>query len=122
MKTRRMESLPTFLSDSWQLVGLQESLAGVRRIPLMSPKLEFSQVCFCYFVACQCHTIVTLSIAENQSNPAYNGMIRTLRTMHRQSGFSVFFSGLGATTVRAFPTNACTFYTVLWVKKYLDGY
>jgi solute carrier family 25 carnitine/acylcarnitine transporter 20/29 len=59
--------------------------------------------------------------AENQSNPAYKGVFRTFNTMHRQSGgYRVFFSGLGATTLRAFPTYACTFYTVLWVKKYLD--
>ncbi|KAI8620904.1 mitochondrial carrier domain-containing protein [Chytriomyces sp. MP71] len=48
------------------------------------------------------------------------GLWDTARTIYRSEGIRPFFSGLGATAVRAFPTNAATFYAVCWVRNLLE--
>ncbi|KAI9361245.1 mitochondrial carrier domain-containing protein, partial [Zopfochytrium polystomum] len=48
------------------------------------------------------------------------GLISCFRTICRQEGVKTLFSGLGATAIRAFPTNAATFYTVTYVKQLLE--
>jgi solute carrier family 25 carnitine/acylcarnitine transporter 20/29 len=47
-------------------------------------------------------------------------MINAFRTIAREEGFRVFYSGLGATCLRAFPTNAATFYVVGAVQNALE--
>jgi solute carrier family 25 carnitine/acylcarnitine transporter 20/29 len=59
-------------------------------------------------------------LLENEKNPDYKSIVRGFKALYRSGGTRVFFSGLGATIVRAFPTNACTFYAYLWVKNYLE--
>jgi solute carrier family 25 carnitine/acylcarnitine transporter 20/29 len=59
--------------------------------------------------------------AQNESNKNYNGVIRPLKTVFQTEGIKPLFRGLGATAIRAFPTNAVTFYTVILVKNYLDA-
>ncbi|KAJ3330043.1 hypothetical protein HDU76_006539 [Blyttiomyces sp. JEL0837] len=48
------------------------------------------------------------------------GLFNTLMHVYRTEGSKALFSGLGATAIRAFPTNAATFYAVTWVKSALD--
>lgn len=63
-----------------------------------------------------------LIIAQNDTNRNYDGVFQPFKTVYRTEGFRPLFRGLGATAIRAFPTNACTFYTVLLVKNYLEGH
>lgn len=49
------------------------------------------------------------SISEAQA-PKYKTVSNAFRVIAREEGYRVFFSGLGATAMRAFPTNAATFY------------
>jgi solute carrier family 25 carnitine/acylcarnitine transporter 20/29 len=60
--------------------------------------------------------------AKNENNKNYSGIIRPLKTVYHSEGIKPLFRGLGATAIRAFPTNAVTFYTVILVKTYLDSY
>jgi solute carrier family 25 (mitochondrial carnitine/acylcarnitine transporter), member 20/29 len=48
-------------------------------------------------------------ISESQA-PKYKTMVNAFHVIAREEGYRVFFSGLGATAMRAFPTNAATFY------------
>ena len=49
------------------------------------------------------------------------GMIKTLASIYRHEGYKTLFAGLGATAIRAFPTNAATFYVVVAVKSLLQS-
>lgn len=49
----------------------------------------------------------------------YGGMINCFRAVAKQEGYRVFFTGMGATALRAFPTNAATFYVVVSVQNIL---
>ncbi|KAI8818299.1 mitochondrial carrier domain-containing protein [Fimicolochytrium jonesii] len=62
-----------------------------------------------------------LQSAENESKKTYTSTFQCLRTIVRAEGPSVLFSGWAATAVRAFPTNAATFYAVGWAKVLLAG-
>ena len=46
------------------------------------------------------------------SDQQYKGMIHCFKKSYRQDGITVFFRGLSATLLRAFPVNAATFLTV----------
>ncbi|KAJ3293135.1 hypothetical protein HDU79_000652 [Rhizoclosmatium sp. JEL0117] len=48
------------------------------------------------------------------------GMVEAARTIYKAEGIRPFFTGLGATAVRAFPTNAATFYAVCYMRNVLD--
>jgi solute carrier family 25 carnitine/acylcarnitine transporter 20/29 len=41
--------------------------------------------------------------------------------MYREEGLKSFFRGFGAASLRAFPTNAVTFYIVAMVKRMLEN-
>ena len=41
--------------------------------------------------------------------------------MAKHEGYRVFFNGLGATIIRAFPTNAATFYAVVATRDFLQN-
>ncbi|XJO73684.1 hypothetical protein BDV3_004626 [Batrachochytrium dendrobatidis] len=60
------------------------------------------------------------SIEEDRTGK-YRNLINGFKVIAREEGIRVFFSGLGATAIRAFPTNAATFYVVVWVKNMLHG-
>ncbi|KAJ3258325.1 hypothetical protein HDU77_002338 [Chytriomyces hyalinus] len=47
-------------------------------------------------------------------------MLQAAGSIYRKEGIRPFFSGLGATAIRAFPTNAATFYAVCWMRNLLD--
>ncbi|KAJ3139380.1 hypothetical protein HK100_011717 [Physocladia obscura] len=48
------------------------------------------------------------------------GMWEATKSIYRAEGLRPFFSGLGATCIRAFPTNAATFYGVCYMRSLLD--
>jgi len=60
------------------------------------------------------------SIQEDQK-PRYKTMMNAIRIISREEGYRVFFSGLTATAIRAFPTNAATFYVVVSVRNFLES-
>nr|KAJ3418674.1 hypothetical protein HK105_007993 [Polyrhizophydium stewartii] len=62
-----------------------------------------------------------LQSIEEDRKPRYRNLINAYRIIAREEGHRVFFSGLGATAIRAFPTNAATFYVVVWVKNMLHS-
>ncbi|KAI8842114.1 solute carrier family 25 member 45 [Chytridium lagenaria] len=49
------------------------------------------------------------------------GICLQIISISKKEGFRSLFSGLGPTIVRAFPTNAATFYTVALIKNMLNG-
>ncbi|KAJ3343815.1 hypothetical protein HDU83_005518 [Entophlyctis luteolus] len=51
---------------------------------------------------------------------ARSSMVKTAIDIYRADGLRPFFSGLGATCVRAFPTNAATFYGVSCMRAVLE--
>ena len=48
------------------------------------------------------------------------GLVQGFRHIIKVEGTATLFRGLGATAIRAFPTNAATFYTVTLVKNFFD--
>ena len=52
------------------------------------------------------------------TNPQYRGMIHCFRKSFIDGGTKVFFSGLNATLLRAFPVNAATFCTVTMILRH----
>lgn len=62
-----------------------------------------------------------LQSIEQEVNPRYTSTVDCLRKIVRTEGWRVLFSGWGATAIRAFPTNAATFYGVCWAKNLLNG-
>ncbi|KAI9205110.1 mitochondrial carrier domain-containing protein [Polychytrium aggregatum] len=46
--------------------------------------------------------------------PAYRGTFDCMRQIIAKEGIRTLFAGAGATAIRAFPTNAATFYAVCW--------
>ncbi|KAG2175653.1 hypothetical protein INT43_001300 [Umbelopsis isabellina] len=53
-----------------------------------------------------------------QSEPTrYRGVIDCARQCYREEGWRIFFRGLNATIVRAFPSNAATFVAYTWTMK-----
>ncbi len=57
---------------------------------------------------------------QEDSSPKYKNLRHGFKTILREEGYRVFFSGLGATALRAFPTNAATFFTVVSVRNWLE--
>ncbi|TPX56488.1 hypothetical protein PhCBS80983_g04515 [Powellomyces hirtus] len=62
-----------------------------------------------------------LQSVENEVNPRYRNTLHCFKSIVRTEGWRVLFSGWGATAIRAFPTNAATFYAVSWTKNALTG-
>ncbi|KNC96212.1 uncharacterized protein SPPG_08365 [Spizellomyces punctatus DAOM BR117] len=62
-----------------------------------------------------------LQSVEQETKPLYKGTFHCMRTIIRSEGWGVLFSGWGATAIRAFPTNAATFYAVCWAKNILNN-
>ncbi|KAH6565057.1 hypothetical protein BASA50_009947 [Batrachochytrium salamandrivorans] len=62
-----------------------------------------------------------LQSIEEAKTGKYRNLINGFRVIAREEGIRVFFSGLGATAIRAFPTNAATFYVVVWMKNLLHS-
>lgn len=55
-----------------------------------------------------------------QSEPSrYRGVIDCARQCYKEEGWRIFFRGLNATIVRAFPSNAATFVAYTWTMKML---
>ncbi|RKO97811.1 mitochondrial carrier, partial [Caulochytrium protostelioides] len=50
---------------------------------------------------------------------AYRSVMHCATTLYHRHGARFFFQGLTATCIRAFPTNAATFYAVVWAKSVL---
>ncbi|KAH6586688.1 hypothetical protein BASA61_006484 [Batrachochytrium salamandrivorans] len=63
----------------------------------------------------------SLQSIEEAKTGKYRNLINGFRVIAREEGIRVFFSGLGATAIRAFPTNAATFYVVVWMKNLLHS-
>jgi solute carrier family 25 carnitine/acylcarnitine transporter 20/29 len=57
---------------------------------------------------------------QSETSGPIKGLLRSVREIYRREGGRVLFAGLGATAVRAFPTNAATFYVVTAVKNLLE--
>ncbi|KAJ3416844.1 hypothetical protein HDV05_008429 [Chytridiales sp. JEL 0842] len=57
---------------------------------------------------------------QSQTSGRSSTLFQTIRTIYQREGIKVLFAGLGATALRAFPTNAATFYVVTAVKNGLD--
>ncbi|KAJ3304259.1 hypothetical protein HDV03_002996 [Kappamyces sp. JEL0829] len=59
------------------------------------------------------------SIQEDRQ-PKYHNLRNGFRIILREEGYRVFFSGLGATAIRAFPTNAAVFAGVVVCRNFLE--
>ncbi|KAI9280944.1 mitochondrial carrier domain-containing protein, partial [Umbelopsis sp. AD052] len=56
-----------------------------------------------------------------QSEPSrYRGVIDCARQCYKEEGWRIFFRGLNATIVRAFPSNAATFVAYTWTMKMMS--
>ncbi|KAI8813606.1 mitochondrial carrier domain-containing protein [Cladochytrium replicatum] len=62
-----------------------------------------------------------LQSVQQDFNPQYRGMADCFVKTYRREGIRVFFSGMSATAIRGFPTNAATFYTVVWVRNHMHN-
>ncbi|KAI8915812.1 mitochondrial carrier domain-containing protein, partial [Gorgonomyces haynaldii] len=56
--------------------------------------------------------VIKTRIQGATNDPNYRNMRTAFATVVKNEGYGVFFRGLGACSLRAFPTNAATFYTV----------
>ncbi|KAI9091139.1 mitochondrial carrier domain-containing protein [Phlyctochytrium arcticum] len=63
-----------------------------------------------------------LQSVEQEVDRKYKGTFHAMRTIARTEGWRVLFAGWGATAIRAFPTNAATFYAVCWAKHLLNNF
>ncbi|KAJ3396841.1 hypothetical protein HDU92_001675 [Lobulomyces angularis] len=61
-----------------------------------------------------------LQSVEQEIKPTYKGVFDCYKKLVAAEGSRVLWSGLGAACVRAFPTNAATFYAVCYVKMLLS--
>ncbi len=59
------------------------------------------------------------SIQEDQC-PKYHNLRTGFRIILKEEGYRVFLAGLGATAIRAFPTNAAVFAGVAVCRTYLE--
>ncbi|WKY10080.1 hypothetical protein Q1695_002434 [Nippostrongylus brasiliensis] len=49
----------------------------------------------------------------------YKSYMHCIRSTYREGGLRTFYTGLGSTLLRAFPSNAATFFTVEWTYRLL---
>uniref|UniRef100_A0A1I7XNB2 Mitochondrial carrier protein n=1 Tax=Heterorhabditis bacteriophora TaxID=37862 RepID=A0A1I7XNB2_HETBA len=54
-----------------------------------------------------------------QANESYKNYWECIRTTYAEGGIRMFYVGLGSTLIRAFPSNAATFFTVEWTYRLL---
>ncbi|KAJ3021251.1 UNVERIFIED_CONTAM: hypothetical protein HDU68_009720 [Siphonaria sp. JEL0065] len=64
--------------------------------------------------------VIKTHIQSDLSSGKPQGMWVAARTIYKAEGIRPFFTGLGATAIRAFPTNAATFYVVCYMRNVLD--
>ncbi|KAI1713292.1 mitochondrial carrier protein [Ditylenchus destructor] len=57
-----------------------------------------------------------------QADDSYKNYMEVINKMYAERGARTFFVGLGSTLIRAFPTNAATFFTVEWTYRLLIDY
>lgn len=77
----------------------------------------------CWIVTYPLDVIKTrLQSVEQEKTGKYKGTLDCFRQVIKTEGYSSLTKGLGATCVRAFPTNAATFYAVSWAKKVLSPF
>jgi solute carrier family 25 carnitine/acylcarnitine transporter 20/29 len=62
----------------------------------------------------------TIKIVEEDRNPRYKNLLNAYRVILKEEGYRVFFSGMSAACVRAFPTNAVIFYIVAITRTFLE--
>eukprot|EP00050_Salpingoeca_kvevrii_P021211 m.107896 g.107896 ORF g.107896 m.107896 type:complete len:301 (+) comp9235_c1_seq1:84-986(+) len=58
---------------------------------------------------------------QSMTNPIYKGLLDGFRKLYASEGSAVFFRGLGATILRAFPLNAVTFSVYELTLRFLDS-
>jgi solute carrier family 25 carnitine/acylcarnitine transporter 20/29 len=46
-------------------------------------------------------------------------MTNAFRLIYKEEGYRIFFAGLGTCAIRAFPTNAATFYVVVLSRNFM---
>ena len=66
----------------------------------------------CWIITYPFDVIKTRQQIDGMGKNLYTGIIDCVRKSYQQEGFKVFFRGLNATLIRAFPTNAATLATV----------
>ncbi|ETN80212.1 hypothetical protein RB195_015011 [Necator americanus] len=54
-----------------------------------------------------------------QANDNYRNYWHCIRSTYREGGMRAFYTGLGSTLLRAFPSNAATFFAVEWTYRLL---
>ncbi|EYB95127.1 hypothetical protein Y032_0163g3468 [Ancylostoma ceylanicum] len=54
-----------------------------------------------------------------QANDSYRNYWHCIQSTYREGGLRMFYTGLGSTLLRAFPSNAATFFTVEWTYRLL---
>jgi solute carrier family 25 carnitine/acylcarnitine transporter 20/29 len=59
------------------------------------------------------------NLVSEFQNPKYRTARHAFKLILKEEGYSVFFRGMGATILRAFPTNAATFYVFVYGKSLL---
>jgi solute carrier family 25 carnitine/acylcarnitine transporter 20/29 len=66
-------------------------------------------------------SMLIVNLVQEDKTPKYKNLRHGFKIILREEGYRVFLSGLGATCIRAFPTNAATFYVVATVRDHLEG-
>lgn len=54
-----------------------------------------------------------------QASDSHKNYLEVIRKTYAENGYRTFFVGLGSTMLRAFPSNAATFFTVEWTYRLL---
>ena len=54
-----------------------------------------------------------------QASDSHKTYLEVIRKTYAENGYRTFFVGLGSTLLRAFPSNAATFFTVEWTYRLL---